>query len=379
MCADDKLYPNQEQFREHIRTHSNFQPMPKSLATCESCFRSVTIQGLPKHMLTHNPNSDPDEQLAASELSNSGEIPRKRFICGFGCGMTFKSSGNMKRHERTHLPKESRKDLLTCEICGARVFKDGMKYHMERLHDPDQVTKTLECPICHKKFHRKSRQSLRAHIMTHQGHRPYLCAECGASYITAPNLKIHILTAHGTQTMKKCKWCDKEYSKERSMRNHIINHHPEHYTSRLTSLSIARASGDEPPKIGPVQQFPCELCDTICKHRNSLKRHMVRAHSSDNPRKKTRTYNSKNPRKIRRKKVPVDSDTNCKPQENFVDESSQVSSAQSEEAPTTMTGAFDRTNFTGMTVQMGGEIFQVPINSFNSFLQNNVFQPDSAT
>lgn len=52
-----------------------------------------------------------------------------------------------------------------------------------------------KCPQCGKTFPWAS--SLRRHLMTHTGLKPYSCASCKAPFTTKSNLERHILRRHG--------------------------------------------------------------------------------------------------------------------------------------------------------------------------------------
>ena len=59
-----------------------------------------------------------------------------------------------------------------------------------RSNDPER----LRCQHCSKLF--KKLKSLKEHINTHTGERPYICKHCGKTFASQGNMHAHIRTSH---------------------------------------------------------------------------------------------------------------------------------------------------------------------------------------
>ena len=89
------------------------------------------------------------------------------------------------------------------------------------------------CPLCSKAFNQKG--SLRTHLKSHTGERPYVCDVCNERFSHKHVLNNHKLLHTGEQPFK-CPVCGKGFVQKINMRLHAAKVHPE-----LTSKSFFNA------------------------------------------------------------------------------------------------------------------------------------------
>ena len=93
-------------------------------------------------------------------------------------------------------PKSNGKGKMKiCNICGKEV-KDKLASHIQQAHVSPQDRKH-KCELCGKGF--STRQRLDDHNNIHTGARPYICEQCGLTYINNANKNQHIRRVHRGQ------------------------------------------------------------------------------------------------------------------------------------------------------------------------------------
>ena len=136
----------------------------------------------------------------------------RQFMCSF-CPSTFSSEDGRSIHERRiHTEKN-----IQCQQCDKKFSKTCfLNAHIRSAHIRK---KDKQCPFCEKEFY--DTNTFKCHVNRHTDNRQFSCETCGKAFLTDRDLKKHFavhLLPH------KCHLCEKKYSTNGLLEDHIRKH-----------------------------------------------------------------------------------------------------------------------------------------------------------
>ncbi|XP_072047164.1 uncharacterized protein [Amphiura filiformis] len=133
---------------------------------------------------------------------------------------------------------------------------------------------TNQCHICRKTYGRPS--TLKTHVRTHLGDRPYQCQLCGKSFTQPANLTAHI-RIHSGEKPFSCPVCRRQFSQSSSLKTHMRTHSGERpYMCNICKKSFADSSTLTKHRRTHTGEKPyqCSVCLQQFSQSGNLKRHM---------------------------------------------------------------------------------------------------------
>ncbi|KAG6439063.1 hypothetical protein O3G_MSEX000454 [Manduca sexta] len=250
---------NFDELRQHIEnctrikfTNRTWNTLPfkleKDQLDCPVCKKTfLNYVNLNTHMNVHYPN----------------------YICE-NCGKAFASKARLRGHMRTH-----EVGTFPCRYCPA-VFDKVTKRenHVSKEHKAGVRYACKRCNISLSSFYARQKHLAEVH---NEELKRYKCKACPQSYITPGHLSSHVRRDHLNERNHRCDKCDLAFYTKNSLKMHMIKHDGERiHTCPVCQKSYQRKKTlKEHLRIhNNDKRFVCPVCGRAFTQKCTLKSHL---------------------------------------------------------------------------------------------------------
>ena len=219
--------------------------------------------------------SDPQHRPVCTVVSDSVEVRRSRAPTASQPPTHVQSPNNNCQHAHIPLPypTPAYTQSQRCGI-GPLIHQWPTSWPYLSLGAQDIAGRSNSCHLCGKTYARQS--TLRTHMKSHNGEKPYQCSICQKSFTQAANLTAHLRTHSGEKPFK-CPVCHRGFSQSSSVTTHMRTHSGDRpYKCNVCSKGFADSStltkhyrthtGEKP--------YQCKICEARFSQSGNLNRHM---------------------------------------------------------------------------------------------------------
>lgn len=246
MCQE--TFKSRRKLLDHsLEVHGVKPKVINELFSCDVCDMKFDVRSIfETHKLSHDDNA-------------------RHYICSI-CSSAFKSVGNLRRHEATHVTTRdfecqhcfktfkthlalkvhleavhaSVKVFVNCSVCKVIIQEKHLRTHMKNQHTEEGQEKPFSCTVCFKAF-KTEKLGQRHYDAVHDPKLQssiYLCPMCPDQFYRQRDLKEHSFI-HFNGVIYQCETCLKMFKSKRLLTVHAVVH--------------TDAPGN----------FPCTLCQNV--------------------------------------------------------------------------------------------------------------------
>ncbi|CAD0201498.1 unnamed protein product [Chrysodeixis includens] len=206
----------------------------------------------------------------------------QRYLVCYACGVDFRSTTNLYKHEKRCLAPDAHVVLKArAAFLGRKGRSRPYLTQHTRTNKRTHVSSVTRfpCQLCSAVFITKS--NLQSHENLHRGERPYRCHACPCAYTSYSALSRHAKKHTGIQFI--CDLCGRSFKIKAALVSHMDTHKPirkhgcDECSRRFAQksalmLHINRVHRNLPPPC------PCQICPKRYPRMSLLKEHMKSAH-----------------------------------------------------------------------------------------------------
>lgn len=160
---------------------------------------------------------------------------------------------------RTHLKSHSGQKPYQCSICQKSFTQAANLTAHLRTHSGE---KPFKCPVCHRGFSQSS--SVTTHMRTHSGDRPYKCNVCSKGFADSSTLTKHYRT-HTGEKPYCCKVCEARFSQSGNLNRHMRTHQQHFSVQHMPESTMPMDMSGVSMGVSGIGDYGCSSGDISTK------------------------------------------------------------------------------------------------------------------